>query len=222
MTTDRQHAFAALIFPTRVVAAVSGSVVYGLVAAQAIEPWSLYVAVGLGFLFGAFFVAGTGYRILLAVWQRQMRYAPPSWSGATAASALASAVGFIVLVSNGFAGTHLLLAFALAINVAYLWVKLGCVLAGCCGAPVTLLRREFDLRHLEISSAVVVLLMAVIAGMLRPGIGAGLGIAGHIIVRLFSRARRDRFSWGWPPLRQPGAELVPLYLVLALALSLSG
>jgi hypothetical protein len=93
------------------------------------------------------------------------------------------------------------------------------MLAGCCGAPVTLLRREVDLRHLEIGCTILTLLVAGFSGLLHPAVGASFGTAGHIILRLFSRVKRNRFSWGWPPLRQPGAELAPLYLVLVLALA---
>ncbi|HEV7274718.1 MAG TPA: hypothetical protein VGN80_00345 [Devosiaceae bacterium] len=207
-----------LVFPLKALAAVSSSAVFGLVAALAFEQWSLGVAVGLGFLFGTAFIAGTGYRILVALWQRQLRYAPTSWSGATATSAMASAAGFVALVLAGHAGAPLLLGFALAINIAYFCVKLGCLLAGCCGSREGGVERGFDLRHLEIGWTLLILVLAAITGVLQPAVGASLGVLGHVLLRLFSRARRGRFSLGWPPMRQPGAELVPLYLVLTLTL----
>lgn len=200
-----------MVFGLRLTAAVVGSVAFGLVAATAFPPWSFWGAVLLGFLFGTAFMVGTGYRILHALALRQAGKAPASWSGATCGAALLSLGLWAWSHWHGLQAGFIALAFGIAINLAYLLVKMACLKTGCCrsvrpGLPL-------DLRKFEIGISIVLLIAATGLASVSIGGAAVLATGGHLAMRVFSRHMRGRWSWGWPPLRQPGAELFPLLLI---------
>jgi hypothetical protein len=205
------------ILVLRLGGAVLASAVFGLVAAIAFQPWGLWTAIGLGFLFGTAFMVGTGYRILIAVALRRMQPAPVSWSGATCGTAVLTVILGLVMVASGESPQPVWLAFGLAINIAYLPIKTACLKVGCCQAV-----RPFvlgDLRLAEIGlAALLVVLSGTMAlfGLFR--LAALLAIGGHFGIRLLSRLMRGRWSWGWPPMTQPGAELAPLIALILLVL----
>lgn len=206
------------IFLLRIGGAIAASVVFGLIATTAFLPWDFWRAVLLGFLFGTAFIGGTGYRIILGVIRMSRASAPASWSGATAGAALYAASLFAIAMLNGANGAFVLLAFGMAIGVAYLPIKLACLKVGCCTTghghhtPAGI-----DLRLLEIGLTLAVLTSAGALALVHVGLAALLAVAGHLGVRIVSRHMRNRSAWGWPPLRQPGAELAPLALLCGLA-----
>lgn len=207
----------AFIFALRIGGAVLASAVFGLIAAHAFQPWNFAVAFGLGFLFGTAFMVGTGYRILIAVAMQRMEPAPVSWSGATAGVALMAMAIAAVAAWHKLDYGLVLLAFGAAINVCYLPIKSACLKVGCCQAarPFAL----WDLRLVEIGLTVAILALAAalsLSGSIRQA--ALVAIGGHLLMRLMSRHLRNRWSWGWPPLKQPGAELAPLLAVTLVAL----
>lgn len=112
---------------------------------------------------------------------------------------------------------RLVLGYALAINFAYLAVKLSCALAGCCHAEIAFAGRRLGLRPVEIATTVLIIVAASALALVSLWLGALMGFAGHCLLRLFSRAKRGRWSSGWPPLRQPGAELAPLQMLSLIA-----
>jgi len=208
------------IFALRLGGAVAASVAFGLIAAAGFLPWSFWTAVGLGFLFGTAFIGGTGYRIIIGVVRRSTAPAPASWSGATAGSALYAAFLYGVASLVGSDGAPVLLAYGMAIGIAYLPVKLACLQIGCCTVGHGHhLPGDMDLRLLEAGLTLVVLAIGGALAFVNAGLAGLVVIAGHLAIRLLSRHLRDRRSWGWPPLRQPGAELAPLALLLALGIA---
>jgi hypothetical protein len=207
------------VFALRLGGAVAASVAFGLIAAAGLAQWNFWSAVGLGFLFGTAFVGGTGYRIIIGVVRAIAASAPASWSGATAGAALYAIALWAVLASLRLDAGYVLLAFGIAINIAYLPVKLACFEVGCCRAAHGLqVPSGLDLRLLEIGMTVAVLLAGGAAAMVSTGLGGPVATGGHLLVRLVSRRLRDRWSWRWLALRQPGIELAPLSLVLALSI----
>lgn len=189
---------------------------FGLIAALVWSPWNFWLAFGLGFLFGTAFVMGTGYRILIALARNELVGAPASWSGASAGACIAAFVVWLVALAGGQGGSFVLLALGVAINLAYVPVKIACRFKNCCGAIVAL--GGIDLRLAEIATTVLILVATgAIAYAGFTSVAASIGIAGHLLVRLASRRLRGRWSWGWPPFGQPGAELAPLAAILVLA-----
>ena len=178
-------------------------------------------AFGLAFVYGFFFVGGTGYRIILAVATRdEARKASASWSGATTGTALA-ALAASLLIRDQAQAMLVLAAYAVAINAAYIPVKLACLEAGCCHAhhrdPVLI--RDHDLRRVEITLSATVLAAALIAmwtGAL--GLAAVLGVGGHLAIRLMSRWSRDRLPGFGTDSEVKGQELLPLAAGLAAAI----
>jgi hypothetical protein len=207
------------IFLLRVLSAVGSSAIFGLVATSTSEGIALLPAVLVAIVFGTAFVGGTGYRIIRAVWAKIQVTSPASWSGAAAGSAIASILALAVWTRTGDHAARVLLAYALAINFAYLCVKASCTLAGCCHADIRLLGRNFGLRAIEIATTISILAAAIGLASHNPWLGALVGLLGHTILRLYSRRRRGRWSTGWPPLRQPGAELAPLQLLCLIAIT---
>ena len=218
----------------RLASAIGSAAIFGMLAAPVLRGAYWPSAFALAFVYGFFFVGGTGFRILLAVaLQDASRKASASWSGATTASALAAlAAALLLLLRGGQDAVILLAAYAVAINTAYIPVKFACVEAGCCHAHRRdrLVIRDHDLRHVEIVASAVVLaatLMAIWAGA--TGLAACLGVGGHLAIRLLSRWSRDRLpAAGAQPGAQPGTqdeikgqELVPLALVFAAAIWLA-
>lgn len=207
----------AFILALRIGGAVLASAVFGLIAAGGFPPWNFWVAFGLGFLFGTAFMVGTGYRILIAVALQRMEPAPVSWSGATAGVCVMALPIVGLAAMQGQDTSFVLLAFGIAINFAYLPIKSACLKVGCCQAV-----RPFalsDLRLFEIGLSIAVLVVAAalgLAGWTKPA--AVFAIGGHLCIRLLSRRMRNRWSWGWPPFTQPGAELAPLLAVTVIAL----
>ena len=206
------------ILALRLAGAVAASAAFGLIATQTRAWDTLPLAVGLGFLFGTGFIGGTGYRIIIAAATGRQEQAPASWSGATAGAALLTLALWLVLVMSGKDGGPALLGFGIGINIAYLLAKFACLSAGCCHAePGHGLRA--DLRVTEIAGTVLVLGAAALLALTHTGLAATVAIGGHLLVRLVSRWMRGRWSWGWPPLRQPGAEIAPLVVLLAVSLA---
>lgn len=197
--------------------AVLASAIFGLVSAVTFQPWNFWVAVGLGFLFGTAFMVGTGYRILIAVARWRVEPAPVSWSGATAGTALFTfLLGSVAAIQSLDAG-HIWLAFGMGINCAYLPIKTACLKIGCCQAVRPFALKDLRLVEIVLSVAVIGLATALsLAGLVR--LGGGVAIGGHLAIRLLSRHLRGRWSWGWPPLSQPGAELAPLAVLVMAAL----
>lgn len=208
-----------LVFALRLASAVASSAAFGLAAAAAFPPWSLWSAVGLGFLFGTAFVGGTGYRILIAVASLKSDTAPASWSGAAAASALLALALWFIARWLGGPAIYVLVGYAIAINLAYLPVKGSCLAAGCCRSVRRIdgLGISLDLRQIEFGATLLVIAATLALATSFPVLAAVAGILGHLAVRLVSRRWRDRWSWGWPPLRQPGAELAPLAVLAMIA-----
>lgn len=90
-------------------------------------------------------------------------------------------------------------------------------MVGCCRATHRHHRASrVSLPVVEAVVSALILGLAAILGQGNPALGGGVAIGGHLIQLLTSRYLRDCWSWGWPPLRQPGAELAPLYILTAL------
>jgi hypothetical protein len=213
----------------RLASAVGSAAVFGMLAAPVMGPvtglayWPS--AFALAFVYGFFFVGGTGYRILIAVaTQDASRKASASWSGATSASALAALAGALMLVSSDGAAGLVLAAYGVAINAAYIPVKFACLEAGCCHAHRRdrLVIRDHDLRRVEISLSAVVAATALTAlWSSGPGLAAVLGIGGHLAIRLLSRWSRNRLPGPGLADEVTGQEIVPLALALVMALALA-
>lgn len=204
------------VFATRLSGAVLASAAFGLIAAQVPAGGSLPVAIGLGFLFGTSFIGGTGYRIIAAVLSGRQGHAPASWSGASAGATLFALALWVVMLLLKLPAAPVLLGFGVGINIAYLLAKTACISAGCCHAAPDRIRA--DLRLVEIGATVSTLVLTALMFVIAPGFAGAVAIAGHLIIRLLSRGLRGRWSWGWPPLRQPGAEIAPLALAMLVSL----
>jgi hypothetical protein len=207
------------IFLLRVLAAVGSSAIFGLVATSTSEGIALLPAVLVAIVFGTAFVGGTGYRIIKSVWTKAQVASPASWSGAAAGSAIASILALAVWTRTEDHVARVLLGYSLAINFSYLCVKASCTLAGCCHADIRLLGRDLGLRVVEFATTVLILVTALTLDFFHLWLGALVGLLGHTLLRLYSRWRRGRWSTGWPPLRQPGAELAPLQLLCLIAIT---
>jgi hypothetical protein len=208
----------ARIFLLRLGAAVGSSAIFGLVAMSTSKGIFLLPAVFAAFVFGTAFVGGTGYRIIHAVLTSSHVSSPASWSGAAAASAIACLLALAFLTRSMDFAARLLLAYALAINFAYLAVKASCALAGCCHADVGIAGRTFGLRAVELTVTLILLALVGLLSVQNFWLAAFAGLAGHTGLRYYSREKRCRRATGWPPLRQPGAELAPLQLLTLIAL----
>ena len=202
----------------RLAGAVAASAGFGLIAAAAWPQASLWLAIGLGFLFGTSFIGGTGYRIIIAAMTGKRTAAPASWSGATAGAALFALLLWGVVRVSGGDGSPVLLGFGVGINIAYLLAKTACVSAGCCHA-VPEKRLPVDLRAVEIAGTLLTVAAAAALAPLNMRLAAAVATGGHLLVRLMSRWTRGRWSWGWPPLRQPGAEIAPLVIMVIVCLA---
>ncbi|MDF1606609.1 hypothetical protein PZ897_00315 [Hoeflea sp. YIM 152468] len=209
----------------RLFSAVGSAAVFGLLVAPATGAAYWPAAFAWAFGFGFFFVGGTGYRILIAVAARTPSLTTSaSWSGATAASALAALMAALVLLARGDDASLVLASYAAAINFAYIPVKFACIQAGCCHAhhgkmPLT---GNHDLRRVEITLSalfVAISLYAIWTGAF--GRAAVFGLAGHLAVRLFSRSARDRLPGTSSTGRLTGQELPALTLALACSLALA-
>ena len=219
LTLDKVRVSRATLF--RLMSAVGSAAIFGMLAAPVTEAAYWPSAFALAFIYGFFFVGGTGYRILIAVaFQDASRKAAASWSGATTASALAALAAALLLAGQDGHANLVLAAYAVAINAAYIPVKFACLEAGCCHAHHRdpFLIRDHDLRHVEIAASAAVLaaaLVAISAGA--PGMAAVLGVGGHLAIRLLSRWSRDRLPGSGLEAEIKGQELVPLVLLLAAA-----
>jgi hypothetical protein len=220
-TTRNIQRSALKIFLLRLAAAVFSAALFGLLATRSETGFNLGPAFLAGFGFGTAFVGGTGYRILIALWRGQNTPAPASWSGAAATSACATLVALLFFANDPAHATHILCAFGLALNLAYLFVKASCTLAGCCHAIVRCAHLETDLRYLELAATFAVLGLGALLALHDLSLSAIVSLVGHVALRHFSRAKRGRAAFGWPPLRQPGAELAPLHILTLVVLVLS-
>lgn len=216
--TFRSVPLGARIFLLRILAAVGSSAIFGLVSTSTHEGISLVPAVFVAFLFGTAFVGGTGYRIIRSVFANEHAASPASWSGAAAASAIAGLLALALWTRTMDHAARVMLAYALAINFAYFAVKASCALAGCCHAEVRIAGRTFGLRAVELIITLTLLALVCLLSFHNFWLAAFVGLAGHTVLRLYSRDKRCRRATGWPPLRQPGAELAPLQLLSLLAL----
>ena len=220
LTLDKVRVSRATLF--RLTSAVGSAAIFGMLAAPVTEAGYWPSAFALAFIYGFFFVGGTGYRILIAVaFQDAARKASASWSGATTASALAALAAALLLAGRDGHANLVLAAYAVAINAAYVPVKFACLEAGCCHAHHRdpFLIRDHDLRRVEIALSAVVLatsLTAIWAGAL--GVAAISGIGGHLAIRLLSRWSRDRLPGSGLEEEIKGQELLPLALVLSFSL----
>jgi len=217
-TTFLSVPLGARIFILRILAAVGSAAIFGLVATSTSAGISLIPAVFVAFLFGTAFVGGTGYRIIRSVFTSEHIASPASWSGAAAASAIACLLALALWTRTMDHAARVMLGYTLAINFAYLAVKASCALAGCCHAEVRIAHRTFGLRAVELTITLILLALVSLLSLLDFWLAAFAGLAGHTALRFYSRAKRCRRATGWPPLRQPGAELAPLQLLSLLAL----
>lgn len=211
------------IFLLRLSSAIAGAGAFGLIAAPLSGLPYLPAAFVLAFGFGVVFVGGTGYRIVLAVALRDgAQPAAASWSGATAVSALAA----LALAASGRDMSLVLAAYAVAINLAYVPVKLACLGAGCCTATRSAVPpsvRSPDLRLTEIGLTVAVLATAAaFLGAGAPAHAAAFGLCGHLMIRLLSRWARGRLPRHVLSPYGRGQEIAPLTLAASWALALSG
>lgn len=218
---------ASSVFPLRLASAVLSAAAFGLIAAPLISLTYWPAAFLLAFGYGFFFLGGTGYRILVAVALRDpSRNTAASWSGATAASALAALVAGVALWLAGSDPALLLAAYAVAINFAYLFVKLACLGAGCCTARRPLIApsgQEPDLRHIELALTLVTLVgSAACLVSVSPAATALVGLTGHVGVRLLSRWARYRMPSRILTLNGRGQGVGPLALTWLLAIALVG
>lgn len=185
----------------RAVSAVGSSIVFGVVAHALLPTSPLVSAFVLAFCFGFLFLVGTGYRILLAAASGSV--AGPtsaSWTGAASAVSAGVLLAVWTVGEDRLAAARLLVAYALAINAAYLPAKIACLEAGCCTAVRRLPRwgsSALDLRSVE--AVLTALAIVVSVGLLaagRPLAAAAVGVSGHLIVRLLSRFCRERLVPG--------------------------
>jgi len=213
-----------LVTAIRMASAVGSSALFGLLSARILpfDFWSS--AFLLAFLFGFFFVGGTGYRILIAVALRDPSiHAAASWSGASAISGVAALAAAAALPLAGQDAALLFAAYALAINTAYALVKAACFNAGCCG--ISRRHRHLlagtDLRVAEFAAtAAVVALAGVLFWFNRFALSAAVGLAGHLAIRLASRSLRDRMPDNLSALVRVGQELPVLACGLVFVLVL--
>lgn len=206
----------------RLTSAIGSAAVFGMILAPVTRASYWPSAFALAFIFGFFFVGGTGFRILIAVALGDVsRKASASWSGATTASALAALAAAILISGQGAYDSLLLLAaYAVAINTAYIPVKLACLEADCCHAHRhdRFVIRTHDLRHVEIAASAMVLAGVAAAMWIEAlGVAAIIGVGGHLAIRLLSRWSRDRLPWTGSGNEVKGQELVPLSLMLVAA-----
>lgn len=202
----------------RAAATLLSSTLFAIVAAPAV---SAKTPVAIGLLASAYllvFMLGASYRLFINVWLLRRERVSPTWSGATAASALGAALAALAIKLFGGNPDPVLVGYALAINAAFVLIKQGCLVGGCCGAKRTLLGFTVDLRHIEIVATALILGATALSAVYEPAIAAPLGLIAHTGMRLLHHRwlRGTRAKW-WPH-RRPGIELVPLYLVSALAL----
>lgn len=206
----------------RLVSAIGSAAMFGMLAAPVTGSAYWPSAFALAFVYGFFFVGGTGYRILIAVAARNpTQKTSASWSGATTASALAALTAAILFQGRDGHSILLLASYAAAINAAYIPVKFACLEAGCCHAHRRdrLLIRDHDLRRVEITLSGVVIatcLTAIWTGAL--GMAAILGIGGHLAIRLLSRWSRNRLPESGFQDEVKGQEILPLVLALTIAI----
>ena len=209
------------VFLLRASSVVVGGTTFGLLAAELLPYPPPVAAVLAACAFGMIFLCGTGYRILIAVARRDPEAETAvSWSGATAAVAIAVLVALPLVGAREGAAALLLAAFGIAIDAAYLPVKTACRLAGCCHARRSILPLldHLDLRVVEIVVTSAILVVAGAAMFLgdRP-LAALVATGGHFVERSGSRWARRRLPTRWWPLPDPGFELVPLALVALFA-----
>jgi hypothetical protein len=219
-----RHSPTSLVSALRVASAVASSALFGLLSAKLL-PFDFWTsAFLLAFVFGFFFVGGTGYRILIAVALRDPSlHAAASWSGASAISGLAVLAAAAALVLADLDASLLLAAYALAINAAYGLVKIACLNAGCCQTSCRHqhLLAGLDLRAAEFAGTALVIILA--AGLFRLdllALAATVGLGGHLAIRFISRWFRDRMPVSLSALTRVGQELPILGCGLGFALFL--
>lgn len=204
----------------RAAATLLSAALFGIVAAPAISADTPPAIALLSLAYLCIFVLGASFRIFINVWLLRYELAAPSWSGATAASAVAVAILAIATWIVGGNPDALLVGYALAINAAFLLAKQGCLVGGCCGARGSIFGVTMDLRHIEIIATAVILAATALGTMYYGGIAASGGLIAHTGLRLLAHRWINGPSAAWAPLRQPSVELVPLYLLSALTLLL--
>ena len=163
--------------------------------------------------FFAAVLAGSSYRFIIAVWTERYRFAAASWSGGAAAAAWLSLALCATAPASGIDPLMVAAAHGTAINLAYALARGGCLLTGCCGTAIAVRSVAIDIRWLEIvlCGAVAALTAMLAQAELRY---AGLvGIAGYLALRQFVLLARGGCRLWWPPLRQPGVDLLPHLLL---------
>jgi hypothetical protein len=204
----------------RSAATLLSAVLFGVVAAPAVStgPPAAIVSLSLAYLF--VFLLGASYRAFINVWLLRYELVAPSWSGATAASAVAVAIAALATQLLGHSPDALLLGYALAINAAFLLAKEGCMVGGCCGARGSIFGVTMDLRHFEVIATAAILGATALGTTYDGGLAASAGLVAHTGLRLLAHRWINGPRAAWVPLRQPSVELVPLYLLSALTLVL--
>ncbi len=208
------------VFVLKLVGLLSGAATFGVLGSPVL-PWHwLLSAFLMACCFGFFFLLGAGYRILIAVTLKDReRNIATTWSGAIASSAMAVFFASLLAPSAQVANGLLLVAYGVAINVAYLCVKFACLAAGCCGSKHPN-RQLMDLRWIEIWVSFLILWICtyLLLGQNQHDWFATIGIGGHLVLRLLSRQFRDCMPKQVRDLSETGIELVPLASLLCLSL----
>lgn len=192
--------------------AVSGMVFGAMLGSASQVGWAVSAA-----LFFAAVLIGASYRFIVAIWLAKYQFAAASWSGGAAAAAWLSLLLCGIALTAGLDPFVVAAAHGAAINLAYALSRGSCLMTGCCATTVGGRSMALDIRWVEI---VICGALAALTAMLAQVDlrHAGLvGIGGYIVLRQFAlSARGGRRLW-WPPLRQPGVDLIP-HLLLAIAI----
>lgn len=208
------------VFVLKLVGLLSGAATFGVIGSPVL-PWHwLLSSLLMASCFGFFFLLGAGYRILIAVpLKDRERNTATTWSGAIASSAMAVFFANLLAPFGQETNGILLVAYGLAINVAYLCVKFACLAAGCCGSKHP--HPQFmDLRWIEIWISLLILWICtyLLLGQNQHSWIATIGVGGHLGLRLLSRHLRDCMPKQARDLSETGIELVPLASLLCLSL----
>ena len=210
-------------------AVIASAAVFGLLAAKILPLQWLFSAFLLACVFGLFFVGGTGYRILIAVFFNDpSRNTATSWAGAIAFSTLAVVVAILFIVPSENHKLLLLASYGMAINAGYILVKLACLDAGCCrvhmdGMSPRLLEVIPDLRIIEFLASIAIFALSFYLALIEMQLflAAIVSLAGHLIVRVLSRFARNRLPKTIGEFWNSGMELIPLVVAIAVTLQTS-
>lgn len=198
----------------RIVAlAVAGMVFAAMLGPASKAGWAVPAA-----LFFAAVLIGASYRFIVAVWLAKHQFAAASWSGGAAAAAWLSLLLFGTALAAGLDPIVVAAAHGAAINLAYALSRGSCLMTGCCAATMGGRSMTLDIRWLEIVICGALAALTAMLAQIDLRFAGLVGIGGYIALRQFALlARGGRRLW-WPPLRQPGVDLIP-HLLLAIAVA---